>query len=254
MQENEIWDYPKRGKSRLINTEEKLLNYIKRQLGQPMITVEVPDESILDIIYETVLKFTEYCWEGELERAILIKAEGAGTYQFREPVAQVFTVKSTSGTGSYMNFQANYGEGYVPDMFIDLRSNMQDIMVSMISISNMNQMSQKYFELQPNFTFTQGRNCIELHENYKGPMLVHYQQVYEPLEEDMIYNHPWVKEYQIQKAKFLWGTITGKYSQQLVGGQQINYSDMKSEAENDMQRLNEELLTKYTDPQPIDIG
>lgn len=239
------------GRSRIVDTEEKLLNYIKRQLGQPMISIEVPDESILDIIYETVMKFTEYSWEGELERALLVEAKGQGQYQFKLPVREVLSVHSTN-TGQ-MNYGQNYGQGYVPDMWIDMTNNMQDIMVSMISISNMTQMSEKYFQLEPNWSFSQGRNQLHLHENYSGQLLINYIELYEPLQEDMIYNHPWVKEYQIQRTKFLWGTITGKYSQSLVGGQQINYSDMKSEAENEMQRLHEELLTKYTDPQPIDV-
>lgn len=219
-----------------------------------MIQVEVPNESIEDIIYETVLKFTEYNWASNLEKAIVVKAQGKGVYQFREEVQEVFSVNTQSGVGGSFNFSQNYGQGYVPDLFIrNYSQGMSDIMSTMVTVSGQQAMQEKYFNKEPLWQFSQGRNSLELLEDYKGNMLVHYQVVYQPNEVDFIYNHPWVKEYQIQRTKFLWGTITGKYSQSLVGGQQINYSDMKSEAENELQRLHEELLSKYTNPQPIDI-
>jgi hypothetical protein len=73
-------------------------------------------------------------------------------------------------------------------------------------------------------------------------------------EEDFIFNHEWIKSYTKAQTKFLWGTITGKYSQSLVGGASINFSDMKSEAEQEIQKLEEELLTKWSDPAPISIA
>ena len=54
--------------------------------------------------------------------------------------------------------------------------------------------------------------------------------------------------------KHLWGSIMGKYSATLVGGAQINYSDIKSDAEQAMQTLMEELIQKWSDPAPIAIG
>lgn len=256
MENQELYDYGHNNpeNTRQINTEDKLIKYIRRMLGEPMIQVEVPDESIQDIIYETVLKFQEYNWGGEIEKAFVMKSEGRGIYQFREEVQEVFQVKTQSGVGGSFNFSQNYGQGYVPDLFIKSYSQgMQDIMSTMVTVSSQQAMQEKYFSKEPLWKFSQGRNTLELQEDYKGNMLVHYSVVYQPQEVDFIYNHPWVKEYCIQKTKFLWGTITGKYSQALVGGQQINYSDMKSEAESDLQRLHEELLNKYTDPQPIDI-
>lgn len=241
--------------SRITDTSEKLVRYIKRQLGEPVIRVEVPDESIEDIIYETVLKFTEYSWEGQLQKALVINQNGMGYYRFKEPVSEVFQVRTQSGVQG-MNFQQNFGQGYVPDIWTNMVHNQAsqgNITSQMVTMSTYSQLSEKYFVKEPLWDFSQGKNELHLLENYKGPILVQYQTVYEPDEEDMIYNHPWVKEYQVQRTKFLWGTITGKYSQSLVGGQQINYSDMKSEGESDMQRLHEELLSKYTDPQPIDI-
>ena len=71
---------------------------------------------------------------------------------------------------------------------------------------------------------------------------------------DLIYNHEWIKEYTIAKVRYQWGNNTGKHDQTLVGGAKINYSDMKSEATSEIERLNQELLTKWSDVCPILIG
>ena len=70
----------------------------------------------------------------------------------------------------------------------------------------------------------------------------------------MIYNQEWVKQYSIAQTKFLWGSVLGKYSQTLVGGAQVNYSDLKSEAQSDIEKLDEQLLTKWCDPAPVMVG
>ena len=85
--------------------------------------------------------------------------------------------------------------------------------------------------------------------------MLHYQYEYIANDEsDMVFNHEWIKAYTISKTKFLWGTVTGKFDQALVGGARINYADMKSEASEEILKLEEELLTKWSDPAPIMVG
>lgn len=244
---------PRKYNSRVVNSEEALVNYIKRQLGQPMIQIEVPDESIKDIIYESILKFTEYSWENDLTKAIVLESNGMGEYEFREPIREILEVRSQS-QGLGMNFSQNFGQGYVPDFWINQVHGTSDITSQMVTMSSYQQISEKYFVREPNWEFSQSRNRFKLLEDFKGKIMIQYVQSYYPEEEDLIYNHPWVKAYSVQRTKFLWGTVTGKYSQSLVGGQQINYGDMKSEQDSEIQKLDEELLEKYTDPQPISIA
>lgn len=56
-------------------------------------------------------------------------------------------------------------------------------------------MMSKYFGSEPSWVFSQGKNTLTLQDDFVGPVLVHYQIVYQPDEVDFIYNHPWVKEY-----------------------------------------------------------
>ena len=65
---------------------------------------------------------------------------------------------------------------------------------------------------------------------------------------DQIFNHEWIKRYVIAKTKVLWGEITGKYDADLVGGVKINYSNFKDEGKEELEKLDEELIEKWSDP------
>ena len=51
--------------NRRINSEDKLVNYIRTMLGYPMIEIEVTDEQIKLIIDETIRKFSDWAYGGE---------------------------------------------------------------------------------------------------------------------------------------------------------------------------------------------
>jgi hypothetical protein len=56
------------------------------------------------------------------------------------------------------------------------------------------------------------------------------------------------------QARLIQSTVTGKYSQTLVGGATINYSEMRALAQEEIQILKEELQTQYAGPAPIFVG
>lgn len=239
----------------LINTKEKLRHYIRTQLGEPVVRVEVPDESIDMIIYESIVKFTDYSWEGELVKALVLEVTGMGEYTFQnEEVREVLKCVKYNGVGGISAFANQFGQNLVPDVWSDSFKGMQDVMSIVLQQSAYRAISEKYFGAELNHHFTAGKNSVRIFENFTGPLLVEYVAAYQPSEIDVIYNHPWIRDYALNRTKFLWGTITGKYTQNLVGGATINYGDMKQEAEQALQKLDEDLLNRYTDSAPIVVG
>ena len=106
-----------------------------------------------------------------------------------------------------------------------------------------------------NFNFNHLRKSLNVLENFSGVVALHYQYEYVADDEnDFVFNHEWIKAYTTAKVKFLWGGVTGKFDQALVGGARINYADIKNEAEQAIEKLDEQLLTKWSDPAPIMIG
>lgn len=237
-----------------IKTIEQLRNYIRTMLGEPTIRVEVSDQAIDMIISDTITKFTDYSWEGELVKALVLNITGKGSYTFQDDVREILKCVKFSGFGSLQSFANQFGQDLVPNVWSNAQTGLQDVLSLTLQQSTMQAISEKYFGAELNYSFVAGKNMISIFENYTGPLLIEYIATYTPSSVDMIYNHPWVKDYSLNKTKFLWGTITGKYNQALVGGATINYGDLKQEADTALQNLDEILLSRYTDSAPIDIG
>jgi hypothetical protein len=62
-----------------INSKALLTSYVRSQLGEPNIRVEVTDTQIGQIIDDAIQKFTEYAY-GTLEEVVVLQINGAGEY------------------------------------------------------------------------------------------------------------------------------------------------------------------------------
>lgn len=239
-----------------IKSKLELINYIKSSLGAPIIRVEVADTQIENIIDDAVQKFTEYAY-GTLEETVIVQLTGKAEYPMPETMTNLIKL-SKGGASNLTNFNANFGQGYVPNLWSEQffsGSLTGDLIPAIIGISTTRAMLDKFFGDDIHYNFNPHRKVLQVFENYTGPAVLHYQYEYlaNP-NNDLIYNHEWIKEYTIAKVRYQWGNNTGKHDQTLVGGAKINYSDMKSEATSEIERLNQELLTKWSDVCPILIG
>lgn len=239
-----------------INSKVKLTAWIRSQLGEPTITVEVSDDQISEIIDAAVQKFTEYAY-GTLEGTVIVQINGAGEYAMPDTMTNLIKL-SKGSTSNLTNFSANYGSGYVPNLWSEqffTGSLTGDIIPSIIAISSTKALLDKYFGDDIVYNFNYLNKKLQVLENYIGSAVLHYQYEYIADESsDLVYNHEWVKEYTKSKTKELWGGITGKYDQTLVGGARINYDRILQESQTELDKLNEDLLNKWSDPAPISIA
>lgn len=239
-----------------INTKAALRDYVKSQLGAPTINVEVTDAQIDQIIDDSVQKFTEYAY-GTLEGTVIVQLSGSGEYVMPDTMTNVIKV-SKGSTSNLTNFSANFGSGYVPNLWSEQffsGSLTGDIIPGIVAISTTKAVLDRFFADDIVYNFNPHKKVLQVLENYTGGVVLHYQ--YEYLADDngdLVFNHEWIKGYVKAKVKELWGTVTGKFDQALVGGARINYDRLLSEAQQEIERLNEELLTKWSDPAPIDIA
>lgn len=241
-----------------IDTKDKLIQYIRESLGEPIIKVEVTEKQISNIIDSAVQKFTEYAY-GDLEDTVILELKGKNEYELPDKITNILKV-SKGGSSNLTNFSANYGDGYVPNIwseqfFSQGAGNFTgNIIENIISISTMKASLDKFFGDDLYCNFNPHRKILQVFEPYTGPVLVHYQYEYLANNVDLIYNHEWIKDYTVAKTQYQWGNNTGKYDQTLVGGARINYDAIKSEASAAIDKLNEDLLNKWSDTCPIMIG
>jgi hypothetical protein len=278
--------------NRRINSEDKLVNYIRSMLGEPQISVEVTDEQIKLIIDSTIRKFSDWAYGGE--QTIIFELEARSDIQDYRLDERVQAIKSvsfgsslgsiaTSSSGGYVYPFGTLGVNYIPHITLQGEvsslgaggamsstsggtaggvaggpnsgnsglGSMVDAYVTRSQVDTMNALNARGV----NFEFNSNTKILRIFENFNGSFLVEGAVEYVPNPEyDEIYAHPWVKEYALEKTRYLWGSITGKYDRALVGGAQINYADMKSEAQEKIQQLDEDLLDKYSEALGIFAG
>ena len=239
-----------------ITTKIALIDYIRTTLGEPIIKVNLSEQQMSQIIDNSVQKFTEYSY-GTLEETVVLQINGMGEYPLPDTITNILRL-SQGSTSNLTNFSANFGAGYVPNLWSEQYfsgSLTGDIIPAIIGISTTKAMLDKYFGDEIVHNFNPHRKRLKVLQNFVGPAVLHYQYEYLACEDDdFIYNHEWIKDYVVAKCRYQWGNNTGKLDQTLVGGARINYADMKSEATAEIERLDELLITKFSDPAPIAIG
>ena len=239
-----------------VRTRDELKDYAKRQLGYPSIQIEVTDDQIDDIIDDSIQKFTEYAY-GTLEGASVIEVSGMGEYALPEGITNIIKV-SKGGNANITSFASNFGDGYVPNIWSGQffsGSITGSIVPTIISISSTRTVLDKYFGETISYHFNPWKRKLQIQDNYAGALFIAYEYEYVADDAgDAIFNHEWIKDMVKNKALFLQGRVTGKIEQALIGGASINHADMRGDAQTEIDRLNEELLTKWCDPAPIDIA
>jgi hypothetical protein len=237
-----------------IDTREKLIGYIKRRLGEPVITVELTEEQIDDIIDEVVLKYSEFAVDGQEKRAMIIPLfNQINEYKLDNRIASILDLRverrntSVSMAGLY-----SIPPGYTPTISNAGQMSLGDFETTLANISRVNTL----FDVRPNFNFNSNNKVIHFLENIAGygSALIEVALEYEPGEVDLIFNHPWIKDMCVAQSKYQWGNNIGKYSGTLINGNTINYSDIKSDAQSDIERLDGELLSRWSPPLGITVG
>lgn len=235
-----------------ITSQESLKEYILRQLGAPLVQVEVSDEQIFDIIESTIQEYSNFALEGELTKYLKMNIAGPCTITMSPEVRSIQKISKGGG----ITFGGYGGKGFVLDYYslISGGINMNDAINSTILLSGQRSLIDKFFGDDLTFTFNENKKKIEVSEEFNGPVIIEINTQYVPDAVDYIYDHNWIKKMCTARTKLLQSDITGKYDANLIGGSRINSDRMQQRAEQEIEVLREELISKYGGPAPIAIG
>jgi len=235
-----------------IRTEKELMTYIKEELGYPQLNVELSDSQLHHAIEKSIQMFANFAVDGELTKYMIFKCQGAGDYMVDpqvEEIVQVATYNNNSLQGDLS------GSGYIDANLSSYIYNSTSAgLTYLIQMSSTRAIMSKYMSKGINFQFISHKGLLRVFENYHGNLLVEARCQYIPDEYDKIYNHEWVKAMATAQARLLQSVILGKYSHSVVNGASINFADIRSHAENEIEKLTEELKLKWCDPAPIFIA
>jgi len=267
--------------NRRINSEKKLKEYIRTMLGEPLITVELTDSQLEYIIDNAIRKWSEFSFGGTEKVGIIFEVNpkiqdykldnrvlaitgcslgGLGTFASTGSGASVYPfgtigvnyIPWISAEGQLSSLEGMPGDandavsgtaGGVGGAGSNTYANAINAWVTRANVDTF----RNLFERPINYEFNTNTKIFKLFEEVTGNVMVEAELEYVPnRENDEVYSNPWVKEYATALAKYTWGQTIGKYDQSLVGGANINYDRIISEAQTELEKLDDELINRYS--------
>lgn len=248
-----------------ITSREQLKTYCLRALGDPVIEINVDPDQIEDRIDEAIEHFREFHSDATQRTFLkhqLTDSDLSNGYITLDSnivdVTSMFPVSGGSSTGgSFFNIQYQ--------IRLNDFQNMQGFMGDMAYFDQM----QQYLSLldmklngTPQVDFVPHMNRLYIHGDLvdgdlaSGDYVVADTRVLiDPVTYTSIYNNKWVKEYTTQLIKRQWGANLIKFEgMQLPGGVTLNGERILTEANEAIQKLQEDLRLEHELPVDFFVG
>jgi len=245
-------------------TRDEFISYCKRQLGDPVIDINVDDDQVEDRVDEALQYFQEFhsdaTHRGYLKHLVT-----------SDDVTNEYIPISDSII--YVNRLFPIFQGSVSRNFFDLKYQMHlnDIadMYSYVGDLAYYEQIQQYIALldmklsgTPQVQFSRIRNRLHIHGDFAdgdiqaGDYLV--AEVYEindPTTYSTVWNNMWLKEYATALIKRQWGQNLIKFEgMQLPGGVTLNGRQIFEDAQNEINDLRERIRIEQELPPDFFVG
>ena len=260
------------------SSRTELITYAKRQLGEPVLQVNVDDEQVNNVIDDTFQFFQENCYNG-MESCYLVHEITAD-----DKTRLASTSSTTTGTTTWdeaTNFIpipshvvgiskvfGMVGNSIRSNLFgIEYRIFLNDL-YAFGSLDILNYyMTKQYLETLDmvlnngsfqQFRYTQRRDrlYLDIDKDFlqEGQnLLIEAHRMIDPDDATEMYNDVFVKKYATAKLKQQWGQNLIKYNNvQLPGGITLNGREIYTDALAEIEKIESEVLSKYAIP-PMDM-
>ena len=244
-----------------ITNKDDFLSYCLRQLGAPVINIEVTDEQLDDAYSDAIRKLQDFHMNG-VERQYLkyqLTADDIldGTIPLPDSitgVSRVLNISNNSISGQFI-FDLNY-QVRMNDLW-DLSSSSLPYYTAVRQYTNL---LDSMFNGQPMFRFNRVQQKVYLDVN-KAKLLPGMWVVLEvfraltPEEFPELYMEPWFKRYTTALVKKQWGSNLKKFNNiQTIGGVAVDGQTIFNEALQDIAELEEQLRDVYEEPVAFIVG
>ena len=259
-----------------------LITYCKRNLGEPVLQVNVDDEQVNNVIDDTFQFFQENCYNG-MERCYLVheitaadktrlaatvsttKIDGSDTVTWNEATNYIPIPAHVTGISKVFGM---VGNSIRSNLFgVEYRMFLNDL-YAFGSLDILNYyMTKQYLETLDmvlnngsfqQFRYTQRRDrlYLDIDKDFlqEGQnLLIEAHRMIDPTDATEMYNDIFVKRYATSLLKKQWGQNLIKYNNvQLPGGVTLNGRELYMDALAEIEKIEAEVLSKYAIP-PMDM-
>lgn len=246
----------------MVNSREKLKEYCLRQLGKPVININVAEEQVQDRIDDALQKYTEEHYDGSVEEWVSyqVSEEDIANGHMTLPenilvVTDIMPINEIVSHNSLFSYQyqvamqelSNFEPFDSSDYF--MRMTNYNAVSDMMSA----QSSYNYVRHENKIYINSASSLAELGVGY--PLGFKVIKMLDPQQTQKLFNEIWLKKYTTALIKKQWGNNMKKMSGvQLLGGVELNGQQIYDEAVEEIEQLEIELEEKYSEPLSFIVG
>jgi len=235
-------------------TRAEMTAYIRRRLGGSTVRIEISDQDIDDAITDALQMYRNWSSDGTYPSLYALNINStlqsytlpAGIREVIHIVTGSFSrVLTTNIIDPYLNIFGPNNQGYA---IVEIGSEY---------LSDIQRMFGTIWEFETHIDPTSGNLVLDILSPQTAVANVDWVglQVIKDIDETVLMDTQWVKAYTLSLSKMRLGEAREKYTQ-LAGpnGPQLNGAALKSEAQTEIDKLYENLLSQHYRPVPIIQG
>lgn len=221
-----------------ITTEDQMVDYIKLNLGAPVINIECTDDQIKQRIHDSIQDFQRYNYEDGSYQDYIVFTASAGVSEYPISAISGSDHRPVDNIEAVWDFEVSFGMDGINTLFSPQHILLYDQWVNkgeypggpggvttntgmtlasyqtaMMYLEDIKSMFGKWYRAK----LLSGRKKIQIiptpAENITGILIV-YRREYSRY----LYNHPLVKKLAVARTKIQWGSHLRKYPAQLPDG------------------------------------
>ena len=241
------------------NTRQTLIDYCLRQLGAPVLEINVDEDQIEDRVDEALQKYRDFHMEGQ--RRVYLPIQVTPTditnkyFTLTDEVIYVTRVMPISNSYAAVNMFSMKYQMYLNDFYALYKAESLQYYVQMQQY--LQEVDSLLNGIQP-IQYQRHGNKLYIDMNFGDLQVGQYilAECYVSLEDTPeMYNDSWLKKYTTSLIKRQWGTNLSKFDgMQLPGGVTINASKIYEEANDEIEKLEQSLLDSYSLPPDFIVG
>lgn len=241
-----------------INSREEFINYGLRELGAPVVNINVDRQQLEDRVDDALDLFWEFHSDGSelmyLNHQVTEDDKTRGYIELPSDILSVLNILHIEGQGASGIATINLAyQAYITDLV-----NVNRIVVGGLSSYYISQsfitLMNNTFNSPKRLTFNHHHGRVTIHGGWEKITVGDWIAVecYKAVTEDTsknIYNNRWLKKYVVALFKRQWGNNLIKYDgAQLPGGVTVNAQRIYDDGRADCDKLEEELRQDYEYP------
>ena len=235
-------------------TRAEFKEWCLRKLGKPVIEINVDDDQVDDRIDESLSYYWDYHFDGA-ERTFLkhqltsddISNQYITVAENIIGVVNLFDIGDALSVNNLFNIRYQFA---LNDMYDMSNYRLQEYMMAMQHIQFIEEMLVGKQPIRYNRHIN--RLYIDMdwgRVNVGDYIIAECYQIVDPTVYADVYKDRWLQNYTTAKIKYQWGSNLTKFNgMQLPGGVTFNGEQILADARDEIQRLEEDMITSYSLP------